>query len=251
MSRQHARGKEREPLIVWGKNDPMTSLCLAQMRSFKLIRYPLERQWRLNMNKVLSHLIAIAVVFVAFAYTLSAARAQKGDTRAKANERVMHKTVNIDGPDIFYREVGSPANPTVLWLHGFPTSSQLFRNLRLQLAGRYHVVAPDYPGYGNGSAPAVDKFDYTFDNIANVMDKFAQALKLERYSLYVLDYGAPIGYRLAVKHPERVQTLIIQNGNACEEGLRDFWIPLRAYWKDRSEQNAEPLRKGGKWLKHL
>jgi pimeloyl-ACP methyl ester carboxylesterase len=158
-------------------------------------------------------------------------------------KRVTHKTVKIDGLDIFYREAGSPANPTVLLLHGFPTSSQMFRNLMPQLASRYHVVAPDYPGYGNSSAPPVDKFDYTFDNFANVVDKFAQALKLERYSLYVMDYGAPVGYRLAVKHPERVEALIVQNGNAYEEGLRDFWIPFRAYWKDRSEQNAAPLRK--------
>ncbi len=157
--------------------------------------------------------------------------------------RVTYKTVKIDGLDIFYREAGSPANPTVLLLHGFPTSSQMFRNLMPQLAGRYHVIAPDYPGYGNSSAPPVDKFEYTFDNLANVVDKFAQTLKLERYSLYMMDYGAPVGYRLAVKHPERVQSLIVQNGNAYEEGLRDFWIPIKAYWKDRSEQNAEPLRK--------
>lgn len=157
--------------------------------------------------------------------------------------RVRYKTVKIDGLDIFYREAGSPANPTVLLLHGFPTSSQMFRNLMPQLAGRYHVVAPDYPGYGNSSAPPVDKFDYTFDNLANVVDKFAQTLKLERYSLYVMDYGAPVGYRLAVKHPERVQALIVQNGNAYEEGLRDFWNQFRAYWKDRSEQNAEAMRK--------
>jgi len=156
--------------------------------------------------------------------------------------RVTHKTVKIDGLDIFYREAGSPANPTVLLLHGFPTSSQMFRNLMPQLASRYHVVAPDYPGYGNSCAPPVDKFDYTFDNFANVVDKFAQALKLERYSLYVMDYGAPVGYRLAVKHPERVEALIVQNGNAYEEGLRDFWIPFRAYWKDRSEQNTEPQK---------
>jgi pimeloyl-ACP methyl ester carboxylesterase len=195
------------------------------------------------MNKLLSHLITIAVVFVALAYILPAAHAQKGDTHVQASERVMHKTVNIDGLDIFYREAGSPANPTVLLLHGFPTSSQMFRNLMPQLAGRYHVIAPDYPGYGNSSAPPMDKFDYTFDNLANIVDKFTQALKLERYSLYVMDYGAPVGYRLAVKHPERMQALIVQNGNAYEEGLREFWNPIRAYWKDRSEQNAEPLRK--------
>jgi pimeloyl-ACP methyl ester carboxylesterase len=165
------------------------------------------------------------------------------DSRARTSGRVTYKTINIDGLDIFYREAGSPENPTLLLLHGFPTSSQMFRNLMPQLADRYHLVAPDYPGFGNSSAPPVDQFEYTFDNLANVIDKFAQKLKLERYSLYVMDYGAPIGYRLAVKHPERVQALIVQNGNAYEEGLGDFWNPIKEYWKNRSEQNAEPLRK--------
>jgi pimeloyl-ACP methyl ester carboxylesterase len=155
---------------------------------------------------------------------------------------VTHKTVNIDGLDIFYREAGSAENPTVLLLHGFPTSSQMFRKLMPELANRYHLVAPDYPGFGESASPPVHQFEYTFDNLANVVEKFTQALKLEHYSLYVMDYGAPVGYRLAVKHPERVQALIVQNGNAYEEGLRDFWIPLKAYWKDRSEQNAEPLK---------
>lgn len=193
----------------------------------------------------------IAIAFMAFAYGVMCARAQEtsGKTYAavsspsQASGRVRYKTVKIDGLDIFYREAGSPQNPTVLLLHGFPTSSQMFRNLMPQLSARYHLVAPDYPGYGYSSAPPVDKFEYTFDNLANVVDKFTQALKLERYSLYVMDYGAPIGYRLAVKHPERVQALIVQNGNAYEEGLRDFWNQFRAYWKDRSEQNAAQMRK--------
>lgn len=163
--------------------------------------------------------------------------------RGRSAERVAYKTVKVDGLDVFYREAGSPSNPTILLLHGFPTSSQMFRNLIPRLAGRYHLVAPDYPGYGFSSAPPVDKFDYTFDNLANVVDEFAQALKLDRYSLYVMDYGAPVGYRLAVKHPERVQALVVQNGNAYDEGLRAFWDPFRAYWKDRSEKNADAMRK--------
>jgi pimeloyl-ACP methyl ester carboxylesterase len=161
----------------------------------------------------------------------------------RASERVLYKTAKVKGLDIFYREAGSPTNPTLLLLHGFPTSSRMFRNLIPQLADRYHLVAPDYPGFGASSAPPVDKFNYTFDNLAGVIDEFTQTLKLERYSLYVQDYGAPVGYRLAVKHPERVQALIVQNGNAYEEGLRDFWTPFKAYWKDRSAQKAEPLRK--------
>jgi len=172
---------------------------------------------------------------------MSGKTARQRDSRA--DERVLYKTVKVKGLDIFYREAGSPTNPTLLLLHGFPTSSRMFRNLIPQLADRYHLVAPDYPGFGASSAPPVDKFNYTFDNLAGVIDEFTKTLKLERYSLYVQDYGAPVGYRLAVKHPERVQALIVQNGNAYEEGLRDFWTPIKAYWKDRSAQNAEPLRK--------
>jgi pimeloyl-ACP methyl ester carboxylesterase len=155
---------------------------------------------------------------------------------------VSYKTIKVNGLDIFYREAGSPENPKLLLLHGFPTSSQMFRNLMPRLAAHYHVIAPDYPGYGNSSAPPVEEFDYTFDNLADVVDEFAHSLNLDRYSLYVMDYGAPVGYRLAAKHPGRVQALIVQNGNAYEEGLLDFWDPIKAYWKDRTEENSKPLR---------
>ncbi|NJO42677.1 MAG: alpha/beta hydrolase [Cyanobacteria bacterium RU_5_0] len=151
-------------------------------------------------------------------------------------------TISIDGLNIFYREAGSKENPTILLLHGFPTSSHMFRNLIPLLADRFHLVAPDYPGFGNSSMPTVDEFDYTFDHLADVMDQFTKALGLSKYSLYVMDYGAPIGFRLAAKHPERVAALIVQNGNAYEEGLRDFWEPLKAYWHDRSLENADKLR---------
>ncbi len=151
-------------------------------------------------------------------------------------------TISIDELDIFYREAGDKKNPTILLLHGFPTSSHMFRNLISQLADRFHLVAPDYPGFGNSSMPTVDEFDYTFDHLADVMEKFTKALDLSKYSLYVMDYGAPIGFRLATRHPERVETLIVQNGNAYEEGLRDFWEPVKAYWHDRSAENADKLR---------
>ncbi len=157
--------------------------------------------------------------------------------------RVSYRTVKIDGLDIFYREAGPTDAPTVLLLHGFPTSSHMYRNLIPKLADRYHVIAPDYPGYGNSSMPSVDEFDYTFANLANVVEKFAEKVGLEKYSLYLMDYGAPIGFRLAVKHPDRVQALIVQNGNAYEEGLREFWKPIKAYWKDRSSTNGDALRK--------
>jgi pimeloyl-ACP methyl ester carboxylesterase len=155
---------------------------------------------------------------------------------------VRYKSEKIEGLDIFYREAGDPTQPTLLLLHGFPTSSHMFRNLIPALSGRYHVIAPDYPGYGNSSAPSVDEFDYTFDNVARIVEAFTEALDLDAYSLYIMDYGAPIGFRLATAHPNRVQSLIVQNGNAYEEGLLEFWDPLKAYWKDRSEENGDALR---------
>jgi pimeloyl-ACP methyl ester carboxylesterase len=153
-----------------------------------------------------------------------------------------YRTVSIDGLDIFYREAGSRDNPTILLLHGFPTSSHMFRNLIPALADKFHLVAPDYPGYGNSSMPTVNEFDYTFDHLAEIVEKFITAIDLQKYSLYVMDYGAPIGYRIAAKYPERVQALIVQNGNAYEEGLREFWNPIKAYWQDRSPENAEKLK---------
>ena len=128
---------------------------------------------------------------------------------------VAHRTVKIDGLDIFYREAGPKDAPTVLLLHGFPASSHMFRNLIPALAGEFHVVAPDYPGFGYSSAPPVDKFEYTFDKLADVVEKFTEKVGLTKYTLYVQDYGAPVGYRLAAKHPERVTGLVVQNGNAC------------------------------------
>ncbi|MCP3905049.1 MAG: alpha/beta hydrolase [Planctomycetes bacterium] len=155
---------------------------------------------------------------------------------------VHHRTIEIDGLEIFYREAGAPHNPTVLLLHGFPTSSHMFRDLIGRLADRYHVVAPDYPGYGNSSMPTVDEFDYTFDRLAGIVSSFTETLGLDRYSLYLMDYGAPVGFRLATAHPERVDALIIQNGNAYEEGLRDFWDPIKAHWAEPTASNAEALR---------
>ncbi|MEH2283518.1 MAG: alpha/beta hydrolase [Nostoc sp.] len=152
------------------------------------------------------------------------------------------RTVSIDGLDIFYREAGSRSNPTILLLHGFPTSSHMFRNLISALGDRFHLVAPDYPGYGNSSMPTVNEFDYTFDNLAEIVEKFITAIDLKKYSLYVMDYGAPIGYRIAAKYPERVEALIVQNGNAYEEGLREFWEPIKAYWQERSPENADKLK---------
>jgi pimeloyl-ACP methyl ester carboxylesterase len=156
--------------------------------------------------------------------------------------KIRHKTIEVDGLEIFYREAGSENAPTILLLHGFPTSSHMFRNLIPALSDEFHLVAPDYPGFGKSSMPMVDEFDYTFDHIAEIVDRFIEKLGLNSYSLYVMDYGAPVGFRIAAKHPERVESLIVQNGNAYEEGLRDFWKPIKAYWKDRTEENADVLR---------
>ncbi|MGD9563844.1 MAG: alpha/beta fold hydrolase [Pyrinomonadaceae bacterium] len=181
--------------------------------------------------------LALLLFAAAFAGFAAAQRAPKTSVPV-----VSYKAVDIDGLDIFYREAGDRSKPTILLLHGFPTSSQMFRNLIPALADKYHVIAPDYPGFGQSSMPTVEEFDYSFDNLASVIEKFTERLGLSKYSLYVQDYGAPIGYRLAVKYPERVQSLIVQNGNAYDEGLRDFWIPFKAYWRQRSETNANALR---------
>jgi pimeloyl-ACP methyl ester carboxylesterase len=162
---------------------------------------------------------------------------------ASASAEVVYRTVKIDGLDIFYREAGPKDAPAILLLHGFPTSSHMFRHLIPTLADEYHVIAPDYPGFGNSSAPPVDKFDYTFDALAMLVEKFTEKVGLTKYTLYLQDYGAPVGYRLAVKHPERVTGLVVQNGNAYDEGLdNDFWKPFKRYWKERTEENAAPLR---------
>ena len=183
----------------------------------------------------LRHILPIVAVIVA-------ALVWNSHAFADNHTAVHHKTVKIDGLDIFYRQAGAKDAPTVLLLHGFPTSSHMFRNLIPALADKYQVVAPDYPGYGNSSMPSVDEFDYTFDSMADVVEKLTDTLGLKKYSLYLMDYGAPVGFRLAVRHPDRVQALVIQNGNAYDEGLREFWKPLKAYWRDKTTENADALR---------
>ncbi|MCG8650304.1 MAG: alpha/beta fold hydrolase, partial [Pirellulales bacterium] len=186
----------------------------------------------------------VIMIGVSFAPDLSrvGSSVSYASEKATSTGQTLHKSVQIDGLQIFYREAGPKDAPTILLLHGFPTSSHMFRDLIPNLSDKYHVIAPDYPGYGFSSMPTVDEFDYTFDNLAAVMEKFIDKMGIESYTLYLQDYGAPVGFRIAAKNPEKVDALIIQNGNAYEEGLREFWIPLRAYWKDRSEKNAEPLR---------
>jgi pimeloyl-ACP methyl ester carboxylesterase len=150
-----------------------------------------------------------------------------------------YRTANVDGFKIFYREAGAPDAPRLLLLHGFPSASHMFRDLIPLLADRFHIVAPDLPGFGNSDMPGRG---CTFDRLADTIDRFTEIVGFDRYALYVFDYGAPTGFRLAVRHPERITAIISQNGNAYEEGLSDGWTPIRAYWQDASPANREALR---------
>ncbi|WP_296745972.1 alpha/beta hydrolase [Mesorhizobium sp.] len=155
---------------------------------------------------------------------------------------IAYRTADIDGFSIFYREAGRPGAPKLLLLHGFPSSSHMFRDLIPLLADRFHVVAPDLPGFGRSGMPLASEFAYSFDRIAGIIDRFTEVVGFDRFALYVFDYGAPTGFRLAVKHPERIAAIISQNGNAYEDGLSDGWNPIRAYWLDPSPANREALR---------
>jgi pimeloyl-ACP methyl ester carboxylesterase len=161
---------------------------------------------------------------------------------ATAAAATKHKSVEVDGLDIFYREGGDPGKPAVLLLHGFPTSSFMFRNLIPALAGEFHLVAPDYPSYGQSSFPAKDEFEYSFERFYEIVLKFADTIGLDAFSLYVQDYGAPIGLRLASRHPERVQALIVQNGNAYAEGFTPLWEPLFVFAENRNNETEAPVR---------
>jgi len=152
-----------------------------------------------------------------------------------------HRT-NVDGLELFYREAGSKTAPTILLLHGFPTSSHMFRNLIPSLAERYHVIAPDLPGFGFSEAPERKSFSYTFENLAKTIASFTQKIGLDRFAIYVFNYGAPVGLRLALAHPERITAIISQNGNAYEEGLSQGWNPIQKYWNEPTKENRAALR---------
>jgi pimeloyl-ACP methyl ester carboxylesterase len=155
---------------------------------------------------------------------------------------IHYRTVEVNGLKVFYREAGTAGNPKLLLLHGFPSAGHMFRDLIPLLADRYHLIAPDLPGFGQTQMPARADFKYTFDNIAAVIDRFTEVVGFDRFALYIFDYGAPTGLRIAVKHPERITAIISQNGNAYEEGLSEGWNPIQAYWKDPSLQNRAALR---------
>jgi pimeloyl-ACP methyl ester carboxylesterase len=156
--------------------------------------------------------------------------------------KIRHGFVDADGLKIFYREAGADTSPALLLLHGFPTSSHMFRDLIPALAGDYHVVAPDLPGFGFSEAPDRAQFRYTFDRLADVIDEFTTAARLAHYAIYVFDYGAPVGFRLATRHPARITAIISQNGNAYEEGLSEGWNPIQRYWKEPTPENRAALR---------
>jgi pimeloyl-ACP methyl ester carboxylesterase len=155
---------------------------------------------------------------------------------------VIYQTAHVDGLNIFYREAGNRKLPSILLLHGFPSSSHMFRDLIPILAEHYHVLAPDFPGFGQTELPDHKQFSYTFSNLANVIGKFIETTGLKKFSIYIFDYGAPVGLRVVLKDPDRIQAIISQNGNAYVEGLSDGWNPIRAYWNDPSQKNRDALR---------
>jgi pimeloyl-ACP methyl ester carboxylesterase len=159
-----------------------------------------------------------------------------------SNPVVRYKHIEADGVRVFYREAGDPSAPVMLLLHGFPSSSHMFRDLIPLLAAHYRVIAPDLPGFGFTEVPEARGYSYSFDNLAITMEHFVDALKLTRYALYVFDYGAPVGFRLAVAQPQRVSALVSQNGNAYLEGLGDAWAPIRAYWAEPTAANRKVIR---------
>src|SRR5260370_23604604 len=186
---------------------------------------------------------SIARVLVIFALVLAATRGMNAQKKDKTMEQqVFYRTVKVDGLSIFYREAGPKNAPVILLLHGLPSSSRMFQPLLTRLADNYHLVAPDYPGYGHSDWPDPKQFDYTFDHIASVMDDFTQALGLSHYTLYMQDYGGPVGFRMALAHPERVQVLIVQDAVAHNQGLGANWATPRAFWSDRAA-HQEALRK--------
>ncbi len=211
------------------------------MKSFRSM---IHASFELTRRYVWRSAPAAALLLVIHAGSLPAPADADGGG-AERPPQTLYKSLKLGDLNIAYREAGAPSSPHVLLLHGFPTSSHMFRNLIPALADRYHVIAPDYPGYGNSSAPPHDKFEYSFDNLARVMDEFAAGIGLNAYALYVQDYGAPIGYRLASKHPERVTALIVQNGNAYDEGIdNDFWKPIKVYWADPSNPEKRAALRG-------
>jgi pimeloyl-ACP methyl ester carboxylesterase len=202
-------------------------------------------------SRIFQSLAALAIAIGVVAEVQASALADEGLTVAASKGipamahafPTLYKTITVDGLQIFYREAGPKDAHTIMLLHGFPASSFMYRGLMEQLAGRFHVIAPDYPGFGYSDMPSTQAFSYTFDRLADIIDKFTDRLDLDTYTLYMQDFGGPVGFRLASRHPERVSSLIVQNANAYEEGLPDnFWQPARTLWQDPSQANFDTIR---------
>lgn len=192
-------------------------------------------------------LASVALPLTALTPYTAVAKEPASAASATTSFQVHYKTAAIDGVDVSYREAGREDAPALILLHGFPTSSHMYRNLIPALADKYRVIAPDYPGFGQSGAPVRPGFKYTFDTYAKLVEGLTEKLGVSRYALYVMDYGAPVGFRIAAKHPDRVTALIVQNGNAYTEGLQKFWEPIQKYWASGSKEDREAIR----WLTSL
>jgi pimeloyl-ACP methyl ester carboxylesterase len=194
------------------------------------------------MSRNLKSILSASLLALTIAVPLTPAPAIASETGIEATQAVSFRAEKIGEVNIAYREAGDPSRPTVLLLHGFPTSSHMFRNLIPELAKHYHVIAPDFPGFGASDMPQAKDFEYSFANIAEIMTSLLDRKGVDQYAVYLMDYGAPVGFRMFAEQPERVTGFVIQNGNAYEEGLREFWDPIKAYWADPSKENGDQLR---------
>jgi len=195
------------------------------------------------MKKIAIHLITgLMINSLLIASTAAQSNQLSNMNQVMENPSIHYRTVEVNGLSIFYREAGKADAPTILLLHGYPTSSHMFRNLIPILSEKYHVIAPDLPGFGYSDAPNHQKFKYTFDNLAGTTQAFIDKLGMKRFAMYVFDYGAPVGFRVAMANPEKITGIISQNGNAYEEGLSKEWNPIQKYWKDPSQANRDSLR---------
>ena len=194
------------------------------------------------MNSRALSFVAVSLIAVAIAGCVPLERSPAAPTLSSVVSETTYHTQQVGDVEVFYRAAGAPDRPVVLLLHGFPSSSHQYRNLIPKLAEQYRVIAPDLPGFGSTVAPPRGEFDYTFDNLANTIDGFTTALGLDRFAIYVFDYGAPVGFRIASAHPERVTAIISQNGNAYEDGITDAWQPIQAYWRHETPENRNALR---------
>jgi pimeloyl-ACP methyl ester carboxylesterase len=202
--------------------------------------YPRRNKVLMNFKKTSAIVTLLVSTFVI--NSTSVAAEEPHHNSHQLTDTVHYEYANVDGLKIFYREAGNPSSPTILLLHGFPTSSHMYRDLIPLLADKYHVIAPDLPGFGFSDAPDRTKYKYTFENLAKTMDRFTEVIGQKQFAIQVFDYGAPTGYRMALNHPERITAIITQNGNAYEAGLGDAWDPIKKYWKNPTLKNREALR---------